>query len=72
MKKISPGEKELITPGEAIDFYILSYRKTRKLMKEENTFTIKYYGGRSLIIRKEFEVYLKEHPELRRKTNGKV
>ncbi len=72
MKKPSPGEKELMTPDEAIDFYVLSRVKTRALMKEKNNFTIKYYDGRSLIIRREFEIYLNEHPELRRQTYGKI
>ena len=27
MKKVSPGEKELITPAEAIEYYTLSWRK---------------------------------------------
>lgn len=67
MRKPSPGEKELITPDEAISFYTLSIRKTRALMKEETNFIVKYYDGRSLIIRREFEKYLENHPELRRR-----
>ena len=71
MRKPSPGEKELITPDEAIRFYALSRRKTRELMKEETGFIVKYYDERSLIIRREFEKYLEIHPELlRRGANG--
>jgi hypothetical protein len=70
MRKPSPGEKELITPDEAIAFYTLSIRKTRALMTTENDFTVKYYDGRSLIIRREFEKYLENHAELRRRTHG--
>ena len=32
MKKVSPGDKELITPAEAIDYYTLSWRKVGALM----------------------------------------
>ena len=71
MKKVSPGDKELITPAEAIDYYTLSWRKVGALMDTKNNFTVKYYDGRSLIIRHEFEKYLASHPELRRKPHGK-
>ena len=50
MKKVSPGDKELITPAEAIDYYTLSWRKVGALMDTKNNFTVKYYDGRSLII----------------------
>ena len=71
MKKVSPGDKELITPAEAIDFYTLSWRKVGELMNNKNNFTVKYYDDRSLIIRHEFEKYLTTHPELRRIPHGK-
>jgi hypothetical protein len=71
MKKVSPGDKELITPAEAIDYYTLSWRKMGALMDTKNNFTVKYYDDRSLIIRREFEKYLMQHPELRRKPHGK-
>lgn len=71
MKKVSPGDKELITPAEAIDYYTLSWRKVGALMDTKNSFTVKYYDDRSLIIRHEFEKYLACHPELRRKPYGK-
>jgi len=67
MRKPSPGNKELITPAEAIDFYKLSRRKMGVLMNTTNDFTVKYYDERSLIIRREFEKYLEKHPELRRR-----
>ena len=70
MKKPSPGDKQMITPQEAIDFYTLSWAKVRRLMDTKNNFTIKYYDDRSLIIRAEFEKYLAQHPELRRRPNG--
>lgn len=72
MRKPSPGDKQLISPQEAIDFYTLSIRKLRALMDVTNEFTVKYYDGRSLIIRAEFEKYLEKHPELRRQPNGRT
>ncbi len=71
MRKPTPGEKDLITPAEAIEFYTLSARKMWKLMDTTNDFTVKYYNGRSLIIRKAFEEFLDNHPELRRRAYGK-
>ena len=71
MKKVSPGEKELITPAEAIEYYTLSWRKVGNLMNTKNNFTVKYYDDRSLIIRHEFEKYLAQHSELRRIKRGK-
>lgn len=71
MRKVSPGDKDLITPAEAIDYYTLSWRKMGTLMNTKNCFTVKYYDDRSLIIRHEFEKYLMQHPELRRKPHGK-
>ena len=58
MRKPSPGDKNLITPEEAITHYVLSRRKMWKLMEEKTDFTVKYYDGRNLIIREEFEKYL--------------
>ncbi|WP_026658394.1 hypothetical protein [Butyrivibrio sp. AC2005] len=71
MRKPSPGDKRIITPEEAITFYVLSRRKMWKLMDEHTDFTVKYYDGRNLIIRAEFEKYLENHPELRRRAYGK-
>ena len=48
MKKVSPGEKELITPAEAIEYYTLSWRKVGNLMNTKNNFTVTillYYAG---------------------------
>ncbi|SCX88892.1 hypothetical protein SAMN02910451_00705 [Butyrivibrio hungatei] len=43
----------------------------RKLVKEENlSFTVRYFGNRTLLIRKELEKYLEEHPEARRDLHG--
>ncbi len=70
MERPSPGEKELITPLEAIDYYTLSHCKTWRILNTPNGFTVKYYDGRHLIIRREFEKYLESHQELRRMKRG--
>ncbi|WP_026524710.1 hypothetical protein [Butyrivibrio sp. MB2005] len=71
MRRPSPGNKNIITPEEAITFYVLSRRKMWKLMEERTDFTVKYYDGRNLIIRAEFEKYLETHQELKRRAYGK-
>ena len=71
MKRVPVQEKELITVEEAVNHYSLIYGRFRKLVKEENlSFTVRYYGERTLLIRKELEKYLEEHPEVRRDSHG--
>ena len=71
MKRVPVQEKELITVDEAISYYNLIIVRFRKLVKEENlSFTVRYYGERTLLIRKELEKYLEEHPEVRRDSHG--
>ncbi len=71
MKKVPVQEKELITVEEAMNYYNLIVVRFRKLLKEENlSFTVRYFGNRTLLIRKELERYLEEHPEVRREVHG--
>ncbi len=71
MKRVPVQEKELITVEEAVNHYNLIVVRFRKLVKEENlSFTVRYYGKRTLLIRKELEKYLEEHPEVRRDSHG--
>jgi len=64
MKRVPVQEKELITVEEAMSYYNLIVVRFRKLVKEENlSFTVRYYGKRTLLIRKDLEKYLEEHPE---------
>ena len=71
MKRVPVQEKELITVEEAMSYYNLIVVRFRKLVKEENlSFTVRYYGKRTLLIRKELEKYLEEHPEVRRDSRG--
>lgn len=68
MQKTDPGNKDLLNPGEAIEYFRLSRRKFYALLKEkkENDFIV-LYGERRLIIRTAFQKYLFTHPELRRR-----
>lgn len=71
MKRVPVQEKELITVEEAVNHYNLIVVRFRKLVKEENlSFTVRYFGNRTLLIRKELEKYLEEHPEARRDLHG--
>lgn len=71
MKRVPVQEKELITVEEAVNHYSLIYGRFRKLVKEGNlSFTVRYFGNRTLLIRKELEKYLEEHPEVRRDSRG--
>lgn len=67
MKKPTPGEKETLTPEETIVYFRLSRRKFYDTYKKDNSFIVRYFDGRRLIIRAEFEKYLSQHPELRRR-----
>ena len=71
MKRVPVQEKELITVEEAMSYYNLIAVRFRKLVKEDNlSFTVRYFGNRTLLIRKELEKYLEEHPEARRDLHG--
>ncbi len=71
MKRVPVQEKELITVEEALNYYNLIVVKFRKLLKEDNlSFTVRYFENRTLLIRKELEKYLEEHPEVRREKHG--
>ena len=65
--KTMPKDKEVLTVEEAIGHFCLSRRKFMGVLKNENDFTIKYYNSRRLIQKKKFEVYLSQHPEIRRR-----
>ena len=52
----------------SLTYYKLSRRKFHELLHQEGLeFIAFYYNGRRLILKKEFERYLKEHPEIRRR-----
>ncbi len=66
--KTMPKDKEILTIEEAIGLFCLSRRKFRELLKnEECDFAIKYYNSRRLIQKRKFELYLSQHPEIRRR-----
>lgn len=68
MKKQEAGQKDILNQEEAIVHFELSRRKFYKLLKDgKNLPFMAMYGSRRLIIRSEFEKYLEEHPELKRR-----
>lgn len=68
MKNSSPGVKDIITPTEAIDYFVLSRRKFYELLKsdKQKDFLV-FYKERKMIIRTAFAKYLEAHPDLRRR-----
>ena len=61
-------DKEILTLEETRTMYCLSPRKFADLIhKGPNTFSVKYFGSRTLILRPQFEEYLARHPEIRRR-----
>ena len=62
------AEKDVLNPQEAIELFVLSRRKFYALLQsEEELEFLAMYGTRKLIIRTEFDKYLKSHLELRRR-----
>lgn len=60
--------KDVMTVQEAIDYYRLSCRKFYALLHEKGlTFVAFYYNERRLILCREFERYLEQHPEIKRR-----
>lgn len=68
MTKPNLGEKDILNPSGAIEYFVLSRRKFYDLLKNtDGEDFLAYYGERKLIIRVAFETYLLHHPELRRR-----
>lgn len=66
MRKPALAEKDVLNPEEAIELFGLSRRKFYRLIKEEKQLGfVALYGSRRLIIRGEFEKYLKTNPEVK-------
>lgn len=66
--KSKVDNKDTMTVQEAVTYYKLSRRKFYELLHQDGLkFIAFYYNGRRLILKKEFERYLKEHPEIRRR-----
>lgn len=65
--KTVAANKDILTLEETITLFKLSRRKFHDLIHEGgNTFAVKYYNERTLIIKSEFARYLDAHPEIRR------
>ena len=68
MARPSLAEKDILTPSEAIEYFVLSRRKFYDLLSNtDGEDFLAYYGERKLILRVAFERYLCNHPELRRR-----
>lgn len=75
MNKPNLEEKDFLNPNEAIDLFGLSRRKFYKLLQKNKKLDfLAMYGTRRLIVKDDFERYLKTHSELRRRDNygGKI
>lgn len=61
-------DKDVLTVRETVEYFELSRRKFYALLQEEGLpFVAFYYNRRRLILRTEFQKYLEEHPEIRRR-----
>ena len=66
MKKVSLEEKEIFNPEEAITFYGLSRRRFYRFLGQDKELPfLAKYKKRKLILRQEFETFLKQRPELK-------
>ena len=66
MRKPSLAQKDVLNPEEAIAYFEFNRRKFNRFLKDGKC--KKYtalYGKRRLILRREFEKYLEENPEVR-------
>jgi len=64
VKKPALGDKDVFNPSEAAEFYGLSRRRFFRLLNETDGLPfVAMYKTRKLIIRSEFEAYLRHHPE---------
>lgn len=65
MKKAELQDKDILNPEEAIAHFGLSRRKFYRFLQKNNRHTfLAMYKSRKLIIRAEFENYLKSNPEI--------
>ena len=66
MRKPILEQKDFLNPEETIQLFDLSRRKFYRLLKDEKKLKFAaLYGSRKLIIRMEFEKYLKENQSVR-------
>lgn len=64
-QNISLGEKDYLSPAEAIQYWNLSNRKFHAFLREGQYDFIAFYRTRKLIIRTEFDKYLKKNPKVK-------
>ena len=64
MKKPALADKDVFNPSEAAEFYGLSRRRFFRMLDEADGLPfVAMYKTRKLIIRSEFEAFLRFHPE---------
>ena len=66
MRKPPPEQKDVLNPEEAVQYFGFSRRKFFRFLQDGKC--KKYtalYGRRRLILRREFEKYLEENPEVK-------
>ena len=70
---VALGEKEYLNPSEAATYWNLSRRKFFRFLKQGKYSFLAYFGNRKLILRVEFEKYLRANPRLKEELkNGKA
>ena len=66
-KKPLIGDKDLFTVDETARYYLLSRRKLTQFLNQDEDYPfIVFFRKRKLIIRDEFDVYMENHPELKK------
>ena len=66
MERPSLGQKDVLNPEEAIEYFGFSRRKFYRFLKDgECEKYTALYGSRRLILRSGFEKYLEENPEVK-------
>ena len=63
MRKPALADKDIFNPSEAAEFYGLSRRRFFRFLEQGPHPFVAMYNRRKLIIRAEFEAYLKARPE---------
>ena len=66
------ADKDILNAQETILFYHLSHRKFKRLLEENDDLPfIAYYRKRKIILKREFEIYLEENPEIKEELNAR-
>jgi len=70
---VALGEKEYLNPQEAATYWNLSRRKFFRFLNQGKYSFLAYFGNRKLILRVEFEKYLRDNQGLKEElANGQA